>query len=188
MFCVLTNFDRAHNFHPFNEALCPLNLEIYRLVSIIFEILSLKRCLELIEKQSTCLRDADYSNDRHLAESDLSEDGSSQRHSTQKNIRNGPSILPCNQLNLFDGSISLSLGKIGTRVSEDVSYTGEYNTLKSARSSSDERYSQKQFKKVKVSDFDIDEPDLEITSKLAYSDSNDDCLDVGLFIDDAKLK
>lgn len=142
----------------------------------------------MIEKQSTCLRDADYSNDRHLAESDLSEDGSSQRHSTQMNTRNAPTIPPCNQLNLFDGSISLSLGKIGTRVSEDVSYTGEYNNLKSARSSSDESYSQKQLKKVKVSNFDIGEPNLEMTSKLGYSDTNDDCLDVGLFIDNAKLK
>ena len=165
------------------------NLEIYRLVCIIFKILLLKRCLELIEKQSTSLRDADSSNDCHLAESDLSEDGRSQRHSTQKNTRNAPTIPPCNQLNLFDGSISLSLGKIASGVSEDVSYTGEYNKLKSARSSSDESNSQKQFKKVKVNNFnDIDEPDLEMTSKLGYSDTNDDCLDVGLFIDNAKFK
>ena len=164
------------------------NLEIYRLVCIIFKILLLKRCLELIEKQSTCLRDADYSNDRRLAESDLSEDGRSQRQSTQKNKRNAPTIPPCNQLNLFDGSISLSLG-FAAGVSEAVSYTGEYNKLKSARSSSDESNSQKQSKKVKVDNFnDIDEPDLETTSKLGYSDTNDDCLDVGLFIDMAKFK
>ena len=158
-----------------------------------FDNLLPERCLELIEKQGAYPRDKDCSNDHRLPVSDdvdSSEKCNEQSHLVQGNITSAPTIPLSNQLNLFDGSISLSLANSGRRVIGDVKYGGKYDKHKSTRGIDDSSgHSQRQGKKVRVgssNSFHI--PDIEKSTEKDSSNTYDDSLDVGLFIDEAKVQ
>ena len=147
----------------------------------------------MIEKQSTCPGDIDYSNDHRLSEGDdidSSEDRKIWSHSSQNNITGAPTSPLSNQLNLFDGSISLSLANTGSRVISDVKYSGKYDKLKSARSADESSYkSQKQCKKHRIGpSINFEEPNIEIAADNGFLNADDDSLDVGLFTCEAKFK
>jgi hypothetical protein len=147
----------------------------------------------LIEKQSTGPRDIDYFSDHNLHDNDEIDSTESCKeliYYSQSGITAAPTTPVKNQLNLFDGSITLSLAYTGSKAAGDFKYDGKYSEVKSTRcADNDNSYSRRQGKKVQaINSNNLDEPDVEVATESGSSKNNDDCLDVGLFLDEGKFK
>lgn len=147
----------------------------------------------MIEKQSAGSRDIDYVNDHNLPdcdEIDSTESCKERIYYSRSGITAAPTTPIKNQLNLFDGSISLSLAYTGSKAVGDFKYDGKYNVVKSTRfADNDDIYSRRQGKKIEASNSNnLDDLDIEVATESGSSNNNDDCLEVGLFLDEGKFK
>lgn len=144
----------------------------------------------MIEKQSTGPRDIDYLNDHDCDEIDSTESCEDRIYYSQSGIKAAPTTPTKNQLNLFDGSISLSIAYTGSKVVGDFKYNSKYDEVKSTQNAdNDDSYRRRQGKKVDASNSNnLDDLDNEIATESDSSNNNDDCLDVGLFLDGGKFK
>lgn len=147
----------------------------------------------MIEKQSTGPRVIDYLNDHNLPdcdEIDSTESCKERIYKSQSGIEAAPTTPIKNQLNLFDGSISLSLAYTGSKALGDFKCIGKYDEVKSTQyADNDDIYSRRQGTKVDASNSDnFDGLDNEIATESGFSNNNDDCLDVKLFLDEGKFK
>lgn len=147
----------------------------------------------MIEKQSTGPRDIDYLKDHNVPDNDeidSTESCNERIYYSQSGITAAPTTPIKNQLNLFDGSISLSLACTGSKAVGDFQYDGKYNEVKRTRFADiDDNYSRKRGNKVEASySNNLDDPDIEVATESGSSNNNDDCLDVGLFLDEGMFK